>query len=134
MTSIQKIDRPRPLWILGAFLALALSACGGGSSDTDGPSGNPNDKSGCLDRYDSIKASMSDAQISAILGEPTSRTFDGEAKDGKLLGMGWDSKSYAAGIKCSFLVGMDKKGAYSKGVTSAAFPARSTLLRGYVPY
>lgn len=112
-----------------------LTGCGGGSgSDGSGAGVHPEDKSGCLDRYDAIKASMNESQLTTLLGEATYKTYDGAAKDGRLLGLGWEAKVYDNQLKCSFLIGMDKKGAYSKGGTGDGFAARSELLRGYVPY
>ena len=122
--------------LLTVNLAL-LAGCGGGSGAdglVGGSDAHPEDKSGCLNRYDAIKASMNESQLSALLGEATYKTYDGTAKDGKLLGLGWGAQVYDNQLKCSFLIGMDKNGAYSKGVTGDGFSARSELLRGYAPY
>lgn len=117
--------------------ATLLIACGGGAGSGDdpgGPGAHPEDPSGCLERYDAIKASMNESQLTGLLGEATDKTYDGAAKEGKLLGLGWNAKVYDNQMKCSFLVGMDKKGAYSKGVTGEGFDARSEVLRGFVSY
>jgi hypothetical protein len=122
-------------WVLGwvALSTVLLAGCGGGSG-SEPVDLHPDDKSGCLNRYDAIQASMGESQLGALLGEATYKTYDGPAKDGKLLGMGWEGKVYDNQLKCSFLIGMDKKGAYSKGVTGEGFAARSELLRSYAPY
>lgn len=123
--------------LANAVLVFALVGCGGGGGDDDGgpiPDNHAEDKSGCLNRYDAIKASMSAAALENLLGPATDKTYDGKVEDGKLLGMGWNGVSYQNDLKCFFLVGMDKKGAYSKGVSGGSFSGRSTLLRDFVPY
>lgn len=128
--------RKRLVWGAWGLAALLMAGCGGGGGD-DGPevpNNHPEDRSGCLNRYDALKASMNEGQLSSLLGEATYKTHDGDAKDGKLLGLGWLTSTYDNGLKCSFLVGMDKQGAYSKGVTGEGFTPRSEVLRNFVPF
>lgn len=120
--------------VLMGCSVVAFVACGGGNDRSDVPDTHPEDRSGCLNRYDAIRASMQEAQLALLLGAATYQTYDGEAKDGKLLGLGWEAKTYDNNLKCSFLVGMDKQGAYSKGVTGDGFSPRSEVLRTPVGY
>jgi hypothetical protein len=98
-------------------VSMLLIACGGGYSDSDnnqgGSGANPIYSTlNCLERYEKIEENMNESQVVAILGEATYLT----KLNGNLLGAGWNNVTYA-GQTCALLVGFDRKGVYTKGVT-----------------
>jgi hypothetical protein len=94
-------------------VSMLLVACGGDSSDgTNNQGTNPIYTLNCLERYEKIEENMNESQVVAILGEATYLT----KLNGNLLGAGWNNVTYA-GQTCALLVGFDRKGVYTKGVT-----------------
>jgi hypothetical protein len=94
-------------------VSILLVACGGDSSDgTNNQGTSPIYTLNCLERYEKIDENMNESQVVAILGEATYLT----KLNGNLLGAGWNNVTYA-GQTCALLVGFDRKGVYTKGVT-----------------
>ena len=110
----------KTLWAMCASVVL-LAGCGGGSLDLLDDSSNGNAGStasgtaNCVQRYDSLQANMNQAQVEGILGTATYLT----RYNGNLLGAGWENITYG-GQTCSFLIGFDRQGLYTKGVTGNA--------------
>ena len=77
------------------------------------------DSKNCLQRYDDIQVDMKQSQLEVILGAATYLTN----YNGNLLGAGWENIAYGGQV-CSFLVGFDRQGLYTKGVTGEGFDAK----------
>lgn len=103
--SMQKI-----LMMLAA--TLLVMACSGGSTTDGSKPFNPIYTLNCLERYEKIEENMNESQVVAILDKPTYVT----KVDGNLLGAGWSDVVYA-GQRCALIIGFDKKGVYTKGIT-----------------
>jgi hypothetical protein len=113
--------------------AALMVACGGGGIFDDINNGNSGSSApgaaNCVQRYDSIQANMNQSQVEGILGTATYLTKD----RGNLLGAGWENITYG-GQTCSFLVGFDRQGVYTKGVTGNGFEAKFENYRNDLGY
>lgn len=114
--------------------AALLAGCGGGSLDLlDDSNGNAGSTApgtaNCIQRYDSLQANMNQAQVEGILGTATYLT----RYNGNLLGAGWDNITYG-GQTCSFLLGFDRQGLYTKGVTGNGFDPKFENYRNDLGY
>ena len=123
----------KALWAVCAGAAL-LAGCGGGSLDLlDDSNGNAGSTvpgtANCVQRYDSLQANMNQAQGEGILGTATYLT----RYNGNLLGAGWENISYG-GQTCSFLIGFDRQGLYTKGVTGNGFDPKFENYRNDLGY
>ena len=123
----------KALWAVCAGAAL-LAGCGGGSLDLlDDSNGNAGSTvpgtANCVQRYDSLQANMNQAQVEGILGTATYLT----RYNGNLLGAGWENISYG-GQTCSFLIGFDRQGLYTKGVTGNGFDPKFENYRNDLGY
>ena len=99
-------------FLMTVSASLLLMACSGGST-TDGLKPlNPIYTLNCLERYERIEENMNESQVVAILEKPTYVT----KLNGNLLGAGWNDVVYA-GQRCALIIGFDKKGVYTKGIT-----------------
>ena len=126
------MKKDKSLLVVCASAAL-MAACGGGGGLLDIDNGNSGSTvpgaANCVQRYDSIQANMSQSQVEGILGNATYLTQN----NGNLLGAGWENISYG-GQTCSFLVGFDRQGVYTKGVTGNGFDPKFENYRNDLGY
>ena len=129
-----KMRKTLSMWVMCAGFAL-LGGCGGGSLDLLDDSNNGNSGStvpgsaNCVQRYDSLQANMNQTQVEGILGTATYLT----QYNGNLLGAGWENITYG-GQTCSLLVGYDRQGLYTKGVTGNGFDPKFENYRNDLGY